>query len=74
MQDQKWQSNEQLEFYTDSAGGRGKGFGIYFQGELAHAQWSIQWIEEGLHSDITYLELFPVLVALMIWVTGCGTW
>ena len=67
MQDQNWQSNEQLEFYTDSAGGRGKGFGIYFQGEWAHAQWPIQWIEEGLLSDITYLELFPVLVALMIW-------
>ena len=33
MPDMFWTDNESLELYTDSAGGKGRGFDIYFQGQ-----------------------------------------
>ena len=35
MIDNVWTSNETICLFTDSAGGRDKGFGIYFQGKWA---------------------------------------
>ena len=51
-----------------SAGGQNRGFGIYFQGKWAQKCWPKEWEEMGILKDITFLELFPVVVvALCIW-------
>jgi hypothetical protein len=44
-----------------------RGFGIYFQGRWAQANWPNEWAENGTLADITFLELFPVVVAISIW-------
>ena len=59
-----WSSSATLELFTDSAGGTGKGFGIYFNGMWAQAVWPEQLT--GILTDITSLELSPVVVALNI--------
>jgi hypothetical protein len=41
MLDNVWTSNETICLFTDSAGGRDKGFGIYFQGKWAQGCWLI---------------------------------
>ena len=64
--DNAWASNETLELFTDSAGGQNRGFGIYFQGKWAQKCWPKLWEEMGILKDITFLELFPVVVALCI--------
>ena len=65
--DNAWASNETLELFTDSAGGQNRGFGIYFQGKWVQKCWPKEWEEMGILKDITFLELFPVVVALCIW-------
>ena len=67
MIDSLWTSNDMLELFTDSAGGQNKGFGIYFQGKWAQSCWPKEWAEHDLLKDITYLELFPVVISLHIW-------
>jgi hypothetical protein len=61
--DNAWASNETLELFTDSAGGQNRGFGIYFQGKWVQKCWPKEWEEMGILKDITFLELFPVVVA-----------
>lgn len=65
--DRFWVSNEDLQLYTDSAGGSGLGFGAYFAGKWAQGAWPQAWVQDGITSDITVLELFPLLVSLHIW-------
>jgi hypothetical protein len=60
------ETNETLELFTDSAGGPNRGFGIYFQGKWAQKCWPKLWEEMSILKDITFLELFPVVVALCI--------
>jgi hypothetical protein len=40
---------------------------FYFQGKWAQKCWPKLWEEMGILKDITFLELFPVVVALCIW-------
>jgi hypothetical protein len=40
--------------FTDSAGGRDKGFGIYFQGKWAQGRWPKEWADNGILADITF--------------------
>ena len=67
MLDSLWTSNEAINLFTDSAGGKNRGFGIFFQGKWAQACWPEHWIKSGILSDITFLELFPIVVAVNIW-------
>ena len=67
MTDRFWVSNESLELFTDSAGGKDKGFGIYFRGQWAHGLWPKMWQNTSILRNITFLELFPVIVSLYIW-------
>ncbi|XP_048761600.1 uncharacterized protein LOC125670455 isoform X1 [Ostrea edulis] len=62
-----WVNNDTLELYTDSAGGDSGGFGIFFAGKWAYAQWPSSWLAQGLTRDMTFLELFPVQVAIEVW-------
>ena len=57
-------TNEQLEFYTDSAGSIG--FGIYFQGRWTQGRWPKQFLEE-VKPSIALLEFFPIVMGLYIW-------
>jgi hypothetical protein len=34
---------------------------------LSQANWPNEWAENGTRADITFLELFPVVVAISIW-------
>ena len=65
--DRYWISNVDTELFTDSAGGSGFGFGIYFKGHWCNARWPDLWRQKGVTSDITFLELFPIVVALFLW-------
>jgi hypothetical protein len=67
MLDNVWTSNETICLFTDSAGGRDKGFGIYFQGKWAQGCWPKEWADNGILADITFLELFPVVISVHIW-------
>ena len=64
MPDMFWTDNENLELYTDSAGGKGRGFGIYFQGKWTHELWPDSCLETPLIRNISFLEFFPVVVTL----------
>lgn len=62
-----WTSDTTLQFFTDSAGGPNGGFGVYFAGSWAHSKWPADWAQSGVVRDMTFLELFPVYVALSLW-------
>lgn len=65
--DQAWLSNAEVQLFTDSAGGSGLGFGIFFQGHWCQASWPPEWHDSGITKDITILELFPIVAAMFIW-------
>lgn len=65
--DRYWVSNEDVQLFTDSAGGSELGFGAYFAGKWTCAHWPQSWIEQELVRDITVLEMFPLLVCIHIW-------
>jgi hypothetical protein len=65
--DRFWITNEDVQLYSDSARGQDLGFGLYFKGHWCHDKWPQSWHTRGFTSDITVLELFPILVALYIW-------
>ena len=67
ISDPSWFSNTELHLYTDSAGGPSGGFGIYFAGHWSQGTWPASWVEEGLVSDMTFLEFFPVVAAIVTW-------
>ena len=62
-----WVSSDTLQFFTDSAGGRSGGFGIFFHNTCAFGKWPKHWLDSGRLRDMTYLELFPVVVAILVW-------
>lgn len=55
----------ELQVHSDAAGGLG--FGVYFRGRWCASAWPDRWVELGLTRDITFLEFFPVVVALFLW-------
>ena len=62
FRDQLWVSTPDLELFTDAAGSIG--MGIYFKGKWAQAKWGEFFKEEANRNNITFLEFFPILVAL----------
>ena len=60
---QHWESNEALDLFTDAAAGIG--FGAYFKGKWIQGRWPQDIL---LHPpSIAFLELFPILMALLSW-------
>ncbi|XP_061196003.1 uncharacterized protein LOC133204281 [Saccostrea echinata] len=55
-----WVNNETLQLYTDSAGGRYGGLWYIFCRPIS-------WFVQGITRDMTFLELFPVHVAIELW-------
>ena len=67
--DKDWSSSDDLQLYTDSAGGETKGCGVYYSGKWAMMQWPTVWANTEILKDITYLELVPIALAIYLW--GC---
>jgi len=63
--DRFWISNDDFQLYTDSSGG--VGFGIWFNGHWCQEKWPADWVRRGLTKDITLLELFPIVVATVVY-------
>ena len=63
MADQQWKDNQGLNLFTDAAGSLG--FGIFFQNKWSAGQWPRQIQDAGF--DITFKELFPIVLALELW-------
>lgn len=42
-------------------------FGVCFQGHWCAQQWPQEWGQTELFSDLTFLELFPILIADWLW-------
>ncbi|XP_067655870.1 uncharacterized protein [Haliotis asinina] len=62
-----WDDNTRIQMYTDSAGGMGRGFGLYLSGRWAAGKWPVDWHRNGYTNDITLLEFFPIWLVVMIW-------
>ena len=56
-----WASSEHLNFYTDAA--KSLGFGIVFGASWTYGEWPENWKVK----DISFLEFFPILLALNLW-------
>ena len=65
--DQFWTFSSDICMYTDSSAAEGHGFGITFLTEWTFGIWPKQWHTMGITKDITLLEFFPLLVAILIW-------
>ena len=57
----RWLSNQYLSLFTDAAGA--VGCGMYFQGSWAQMRWPLTWSARS----ITFMELFPIMVACFLW-------
>jgi hypothetical protein len=64
-----WSSDDTLQLYTDSAGGTNGVFGIFFSGRWTYSKWPAHWATSDIIRDMTFLELFPVYVAILLWHT-----
>ena len=62
FRDQLWTTSHDLEFFTYVAGSIG--LGIFFNGKWARAKWGNHFHQESVSNNITFLELFPILVSL----------
>lgn len=54
-----------LQVHSDAAGGHG--FGLYFRGRWCSEHWPANWVMSDVIRDLTFLELFPLVVAVHIW-------
>ena len=61
--DEQWCDSDSMELFTDAAGSIG--FGAYFQGQWTWGRWPAHWDNDT--PDITFKELFPIVLALHLW-------
>ncbi|XP_041440120.1 uncharacterized protein LOC121400643 [Xenopus laevis] len=59
------QDNGELELFTDAAGAFG--FGAFFQGQWCMGEWPREWQEGQLIKNLACLELFPIVLAVVVW-------
>lgn len=62
----EWFTNSQLNLFTDSAGNHELGCGIYLSGSWSYFQWPEHWNNPDIMSDITFLELVPIVLSLFL--------
>lgn len=43
------------------------GFGVFFNNRWCTQRWPTGWAQTGILRDLTFLEFFPILVALSLW-------
>lgn len=63
MLEERWVDTSHLNLYTDAAGG--VGFGAFFCGHWACGAWPVEWRSND--PDITFKELFPIVLAIHLW-------
>ena len=59
---EQWDSQSSVELFSDAAGS--KGYGAIFGKHWFFGAWPDTW----KHLNITFLEFFPIVIALRIWV------
>lgn len=65
--EEEWHSDQTLNLFTDSSGSVELGCGAYFNGEWCFFGWPKHWkYIDGSH-DMTFLELIPVVLSVIIW-------
>jgi len=62
-----WISNDILQLFTDSAGSLTMGCAAFFAGHWVQFKWPVYWGFEQFMSDVSFLELIPILLAMLIW-------
>jgi hypothetical protein len=62
-----WITNEALELFTDSTGNALLGCGAYLSGHWVQYRWPSSWENTEILTDITFLELVPIVLSLIIW-------
>ena len=65
--DRVWCSNDTLQFFTDSAVAESLGCGAFCAGNWVAFAWPKTWYGTEIMRDITFLELVPLVLALLIW-------
>lgn len=53
-----------MQVHSDAASGTG--FGIFWEGKWCAEKWPSAWSEQDLIRDLTFLEFFPILVAVVL--------
>jgi len=67
--DKLWYDVETLKLFTDSAGSADLGCGCYLSGKWTFFQWPPHWANSKVTRNITFLEMVPVLLAILLWCT-----
>ena len=65
--DRIWITNETLQLFTDSTGNCALGCGAYYDGHWVQYKWPSSWSNSIIMSDVTFLELVPIVLALLVW-------
>ena len=65
MLDKQWSFNSDINLYTDASGS--VGFAAYFDGRWIQASWGEHYQDERTSNNISFLELFPIFVAIAVW-------
>ena len=69
--DDTWLSNFDMQLFTDSAGGIGKGCGCYLFGKWSILQWPVEWYHTGQFQKFKELapeaDTFPTAVPMEFW-------
>jgi hypothetical protein len=65
--DDIWLSNFDMQLFTDSAGGIGKGCGCYLFGKWSILQWPVELYHADILKDITFLEMIPIALSVLLW-------
>lgn len=63
----EWVNSRAIQLYTDSAGAIGFGCGCYFKGRWVYYEWPVEWENHDIIRDITFLELAPIVLSVMLW-------
>jgi len=63
----EWVNSDTLELFTDSAGAQELGCACILREQWAYFQWPSAWKGSDILRDITFLEMVPVLLAIMLW-------
>ena len=69
LSDTYWLTSDTLNLYTDSAGNASLGCGAYLDVNWDQMRWSDSWLNQEFMSDLSFLELIPVVMALFIRVS-----
>ena len=62
-----WVANDSIQLYKDSSSGSTGGLEIFFQDKWAFGRWPQHWSDLGRQSNMTFLDFFPVVMAISVW-------